>query len=437
MSGPGGSGRRPGPGDLARLRGELAGLRGKQRLDRIFDAPDPGALVRALPADELYFTIQEVGLADAVELVQLASPAQFRTFIDLDAWRKDRLDPARALPWIRAARSGVRHDDADEAAWRRKLAALDMELLELLLVGALRIHDLEEDPDPDLESDRFLRTTEGKFLVEFLVEGTEYLAIRGLLDDLFAEDAFRAARLLTAIRWEFPSELEEEALRWREGRLHDLGYPPLQEALSWFARPAPGVRAMPGGPARPAGFFLELRPRGSLLARAFDRLPVEERQALELELVAAANATMVADAVDPSDLEAVRRAVEASRALVELGLLELAGGPGEEQAAAVLGATPVKAVFQQGFGRLLRMRWRAERIRAAARKEGRDFASPVAELLAGLVRRRPLYFPGVELPREEWGTPLSAAFEPRPFLSAEDAARAEAVLDDAERSPAR
>jgi hypothetical protein len=419
------------------LRSELAGLHGKQRLDRIFDAPDPGALVRALPADELYFTIQEVGLADAVELVQLASPAQFRAFLDLDAWRKDRLDPSRALPWIRAARSGVQRDDDDERRWRKKLAGLDMELVELLLVGALRIHDLDEEPDPDLTSERFLRTTEGKFIVEFLVEGTDYLAIRGLVDDLFALDPFRAARMLTALRWELPSELEEEALRWREGRLQDLGYPPLQEALSWFARPATGAAAMPGRPDRPVGFYLELRPRGSLLARAAARLPADESQALELELVAAANATMVADAVDPSDLEAVRSAVTSARALVELGLLELAGGPGEEEAARALGVTPVKVIFQRGFGRLLRLRWRAERLLATAHEKERDLASPVAELLAGLARRRPRYFPGIELPREEWGTPLAGAFELRPFLAPEEAARAEAALDAVEQSLAR
>ena len=33
----------------------------------------------------------------------------------------------------------------------------------------------------------FMRTPEGKFIVEFTVRGTEYAAVRGLLDDLFAD----------------------------------------------------------------------------------------------------------------------------------------------------------------------------------------------------------------------------------------------------------
>jgi hypothetical protein len=419
------------PAALARLRRSLAAASGKRRLDLILDAPDPGALVRALPADELYFTIREVGLADASELVRLASPSQFRTFIDLDAWRRDRIDPARALPWLRAARAAAPGDEAQERAWGRKLQALDLELLELVLLSFLEIHDLEQDPDPEIASGRWLRTPEGKFAVEFRAGDAEAVTVRGLLDDLYAEDALRAARLLAAIRWELPSELEEGALRWREGRLRDLGYPSPAEALSWFARPASRPQALPGAPARPPGFFLELRPRGSLLARAADRLPEAEREALEVELVAAANAALVADAVDPGDLDAVRRSVESARALLELGLEQIAGGGegAEARAAQALRATPVKAVFQRGFGRLLELRWRAEKILARARA---PLPSPLAELLRSLARRRPLYFPGIELPREEWGTPAAAAFEPRPFLSSEDVLRAGEALAEAE-----
>jgi len=421
------------PADLAQVRQALATARGRRRLDVLLDAPDPAALVRALPADELYFVVQEVGLADAVELVQMASPSQFRTFVDLDGWRKGKLDAARALPWIRAARSGAAGDDRTERAWRRKLAALDVELVELLLLGALRIHDLEADPDPDIQSDRFLRTTEGKFIVEFLVEGTEYLAIRGLLDDLYAEEPLRAARLLTALLWELPSELEEEALRWREGRLHDLGYPPLQEALSWFARPAARPTAPAGAPSRPPGFYLELRPAGTLLGRAAERLSAEEREALELQLVMAANATMVADDVDPSDLGAVRRAVEAARALVELGLGAAASGD-DARAARELAGRPVKRLFQQGFARLLDLKARAEAIRLAAPAA---LPSPVAEAVAGLCRRRPLYYPGLDLPLTEWGSAVAGGYEPRPFLSEADVARTIEGLRAAEEHLAR
>ena len=320
---------------LARTRAGLSRARGKQRLDLILAAPDPGALTRSLPADELYFLVREVGLSDAAELVQLASPEQFRTFLDLDAWRGSAPDPARMLPWLRAARAAALRSDAEASRWRSKLAALDPELTSLILMDSLRVHDLERDPDPHLESDRTLRTPEGRYLVEFLVEGTEYLAAKGLVDDLYAQDPFQATRLLESVRWELRSELEESALRWRNARLADLGFPDPQEALSWFARPPARPAAEPGLPARPPGFFLASFRRGSLLDRAADRLDPAARDRFERQAVAAANAVMVADAVDPGDLEAVRRAVESARTTLELGLAELAGAD-EERAAEML-----------------------------------------------------------------------------------------------------
>ena len=39
------------------------------------------------------------------------------------------------------------------------------------------MHDLEEDPDPDLESDRFMNTPEHKFIIEFMADGAEYIAV--------------------------------------------------------------------------------------------------------------------------------------------------------------------------------------------------------------------------------------------------------------------
>jgi hypothetical protein len=423
------------PDELARARAALSEARGgRRRVDAILDARDPGALVRALPADELYFTIRDTGLADAAELVPLASPAQFRTFVDLDAWKGDRFEPRRTLPWFRAARAGAHDDPKAAARWSRKLAGLDREVLFLVLRDGLRIIDLEEDPDPEL-SDLFMRTPEGRFVVEFHAEGTEYVALRGVLDDLYAEDAFAATRLLSAIRSELTSELEESALRWRTARLADLGFPSMQEALSWFARPPRAPSAHPSGPPlRPPGFLLAAFASGSPLDGAVAALAPEDRPAVEGEIVAAANAVLVGDAVDVTDMEAVRGAFAAARGMLDLGLEKLAGADAS-RAAEVLAATPVKRIFQEGFGRVLELKWRAERILAeggAGAREAPLLDAPIGEALSALAARRPRYFPGLEAPREDWGTLAAGAFEPRRFLASAELARTAAALDLAE-----
>src|SRR5512138_2545704 len=137
------------PAEVVQARQALAAARGRQRLEVILDARDPGALVRALPADEVYFTIREIGLADAAPLVPLASLEQFRTFLDLDAWQDDHLDPHRVLTWLRAARTGSTHDPRAAARWKRKLNGVDRELLFFVLREALIVHELQEGVDPD------------------------------------------------------------------------------------------------------------------------------------------------------------------------------------------------------------------------------------------------------------------------------------------------
>jgi hypothetical protein len=416
--------------ELDEARAALAKARGRQRLDVILDAKHPQALVRALPADELYLTVRDVGLGDAATLVQLASADQFKVFLDLDAWTREGFDPRRALPWLRAARAGAHLDPRAAARWEKKLSSLDPEVLHLALRATLHIHDLEQDPDPEIASDRFMRTPEGKFVVEFLVEGTEYLAVKGLLDDLYAEDPFQATRLLSSLRWDLPSELEESARRWRSGRLADIGHPSVEEALSWFARPPRTPAAHPAAPpARPPGFFLATLSRGSLLDRAVALLGDDDRDAVEGQVVTAANAVTVADAVDPADPEAVRAAFEAARGYLDLGLERLSGGDAA-RAAEVLAGTPVKRIFQEGFGRVLELAWRARDLRARAGEAAR-FGSPIDEALAALSGRRPRYFPGVEAPEAEWGTIAAAAFQPRHFATTEELARTAAALDRA------
>jgi hypothetical protein len=242
-----------------------------------------------------------------------------------------------------------------------------------------------------------------------------------------------AVRLLSTLRWELPSELEETALRWRTGRLADLGYPSLEEALSWYARPPPGEASAPGSPSRTPGFFLAPLAEGTLLARAAARLAAEDRAGLELQLIGAGNAVLVADGIDPVELEQVREAVAGARAMVELGLAQRSGGD-LDRAVAALAGTPVKRLFQEGFGRVLALAWRAERLfkdGSAGTRADPLLDAPLGEMLTALAVRRPRYQPGLEAPREDWGSPIAAA-ETRRFLSEADVARTAAAVALAE-----
>src|SRR5205823_14746915 len=72
--------------DPRAARSALSAARGMEKVDLLLSAPDPEALVQAIPEHELYLALLEVGPDDASEIISLASPAQFRHFVDLAAW---------------------------------------------------------------------------------------------------------------------------------------------------------------------------------------------------------------------------------------------------------------------------------------------------------------------------------------------------------------
>src|SRR5438270_11676445 len=105
-------------------RRALAAAQGKEKLDILLSAPDPEALVRSIPAQELYLALLEIGPEDAAEVVALSSPSQFRHAIDLSAWpgRDAGPEPASLLRWLRLAREGAGHSDRADERYREKVA---------------------------------------------------------------------------------------------------------------------------------------------------------------------------------------------------------------------------------------------------------------------------------------------------------------------------
>lgn len=392
----------------AELVRRLTELAPRNRLDAMLEEVDGRALVRSLPAEDVYSTIIDVGLADSTEIVQLATPEQFVTFVDLAAWQRDRIDPLEVLHWLRAARGD------DEVDFVHKVQSLDIELLELLYKKLTVIHDLEETPDIDTEGVT-METPDGRYLVEFKVEGVDEAALRRLTFDLMAHNPFELSRFLEAIRWEAVTELEETAYQFRRARLEDLGFPPLEEAQKVFAWVDPGKVTPRGAPG--AG-LAQPGQRADFVAAAFRGLDPVERQNLEGEVRYLVNCALVAEAAEPGDPDAVKRLSEYARDLLDLGLEHYTGGDASA-ATEVVRETTLRALFQCGFSLTLRVKRQAERL---MQEEGSRFAETWLALdeetaaLQALLRRRPmkaLKVPGAE---------------PVPFRSKRELAEAEALL---------
>lgn len=395
----------------AELIRRLSELSPKKRLDAMLEERDGRSLVRQLPAEDVYATIIDVGLNDSVEVVQVSTPEQFRTYVDLAAWQRDRIDPLEVLHWLRAARG----DDDD--AFIGKVTALDIEVLEFLFKQLTVVHDLEADPDVN-PAGVTIESPEGRYLIELKVDGPDEAALRRLIMDLMAKNPFELSRFFEAVRWEMPSELEEVAHQFRKGRLQDLGFPPLEEATRLFAWLDPDkVAKVPKAMGAPVA----LAPAGggaNFVEAAFRGLSPDERESLESEVRYLVNSVLVAEGAEPGDPQAIRRISEQARDALNLGLEHLCAGDPSLATEAVR-AQELRVIFQVGFSLTLRLKREVEKLGAEPQtKFGETWLALDDETaaLAALLRRRPmkaLKVPGAE---------------PVPFRHLRELAEAEQVL---------
>ncbi len=387
------------------------------RLSQILASPDPGRLIRAMPALSLYYDLIEVGLAEAGEVVRFATPEQFRTFVDLGGWARNQLSLEETVKWIRAARG----TDLDE--FLAKIHALDTEVLELLLRRGIIVHSLEEDPDVN-PAGVVMEMPEGKYLIEFPLQGEELGALRSLVSDLVSENPFEAVRFFEALRWELPSELEETALQFRRGRLEDLGFPPLEEAVALFSFLNPDPEAPATQPAA-----AQIQPVGDTpdyWQLAYQSLEDEEREAAQQELRYLANSALVAEGAEPGDPASIRRGTEMARDYLQLGL-EFATGGDPKRGAQLIQERPLRRIFQTGFSLALRVKFRAERL----------LKHPLARVDDGYLLFPPeaAWVDAVRLTRPRRPARVEGA-DPVPFRSRHEIAEAEAALGRAEQQVA-
>ena len=373
-----------------------------RRIELLLHAPKPLRLVRALPDQDFYLTVREVGPADSMPVLSLASASQLIHLMDLEAWRGDRFDALRAGAWVALLL------EAGEPPARRFLRAADDELLVLLLVGWAKVEQIEYEDSPgqhghgegDGGTERGTITPDGYH--RFAPEIQEHVpAVRRLLELFRVEEPDRYQRLLWAALWELPSEVEEQALHWRQSRLEEHGFPSREDALSIYAPPA-GAGEATRPPEVADGDVLEaprsllmVLPAEDALVRTVDSLAGDVRERVLFELLSVANRVLVADAWDPGDPAAHRAAMHKAAGLVALAL-ESRDAARAELAADVLGRVPVIELFREGHARAVALERRARALSrsgwAACHPRALDLLDPpIRERVQALLGPRPLY----------------------------------------------
>jgi hypothetical protein len=312
--------------------------------------PEPEAVIPRIPEAELCFTVKAIGLEDAPWVLEHATPAQIATCVDLDAWRGTVPDRGALDTWMDALA------ETGNGAFLRGVGALDPEVLVLYLKG--RVDVVLKPNDDDWQPPDGAQTLEGQFYYSAHSPKDDLAAITRLLRLLFENDYWTYFRLMQGAIWELDSENEEWALRWRSGRLEDLGFPPWEEAMAIYATLRPGRLAAIPKEARPLDVRewrlpvwlprLPAEPDSEYLVfRTIAQLDEHERRAALYAFIATANKVAVADRMPLGEAESTPRAIEKAARWISTGLAYVASENGIE-AAEVLRSTPLQRLFQVG-----------------------------------------------------------------------------------------
>ena len=390
---------------------QLERVDAKTRRALILSSRQSVELTRGLSAETLFYTLKEVGLADSTDLLALASPTQVRDMLDLDCWRKDQLDDRRMLTWFMLL------DEAGSGKLAEWFLRADIEVLILLVkrhLEVIRKSDIEDDPDFD--QSRYF-TFDDHYLLRFV--GQEEPILPLLLERLRVLDYRTYQTILEASLFEFESTLEEEALRWRNARLADRGYPSYDKAGEVFRFVAPASLSLEHYrraalsqvhfaadeeliPSDHALMLLDVR--DSFLVRVLATLPPEDHEPIGHELAILTNQVVVAEAHDLGELVEVRRCAELVHDYVNIGVASLAKNR-EPEAAQLLHEFMLRPFFQVGVSLTLALQQRVRHLDLVFRQKGLEawetyLDSPFQETCAGVHRRLPLFFRGLETPGE-------------------------------------
>lgn len=328
------------------------------RYRMILEVADGRGLVQALAAQDLLLTIKELGRDEVPELVAMASAEQLTAFVDLDCWRKDRIDAPEALQWLALAMT----ESEDKVL--QSAQEIDFELLVLIMSKFARVLRgpeafLDEDNPPDQSK------CIGSYELD-MRQARYARLVASMLDCLYRLDPTFFARLMEALRCEMPFALEEHAFQARCERLQDLGFVDAAQAGAVYAwidpdtfdaqayQRYPGLAEQEPAPA----FAMQLMRGRDLLGEVLAAGP---GAVAGWDLAYLANKLLVADGIDFGDREQVRSAMEKLHGYLNLALEHVCHGD-VQQAVRLFDETYLLPLFRLGFSLTLQLQRRMRRL---------------------------------------------------------------------------
>jgi len=370
-------------------RREILSLPPEKALERILDAHQPAALVHSIPEEDFYFLIHDIGHHDSLPLLSLASNKQWEYMVDLQVWKKDRLEIESITKWLDLLFK------ADPARLIKWLIIEKTEFLEFYLLNNIELRIREHDQDPSdfgkgfftVDDTYYIRVIEDpaeqisdisesdtqpkRFHKEFLVK---------FLKSIAAYDHVKYQQILHEVLSIIPAEVEEEAFRMRNVRLAEKGFLPFDEAIGIYQPLSPknlksrSAKSFIKGEGKelllPVPFFpADMLKEDNLFTRSLARIESDDiLQQIQAEFAFLCNQVITADHKKISDKKELGDIVKKACGYISIGLERItkkergiSSNLRGDHCALFLKKHPLSSVFRVGYGLALKLKWRAEK----------------------------------------------------------------------------
>ncbi len=402
-------------------------LPAKKALDVILESLTPARLVQSLAEEDLFWLVQDIGPEDALPILSRASNDQWQYLLDLELWRKDRLEIDSVNRWFDLL---LKADPQRFLTWGLHE---HIQLIELSLFKNIEVRIMEEDESlSDLDESWFslddvlyVRVRDEKY----------YQVIKEFLDRLAEYDLNRWRQVLLEVTGVLSAETEENIYRLRNVRLAEKGFLPFEEAVGIY-QPLSAQSLLEKEPdaqnmVEQPDLFEVIPVSKSLLIQDTDPFFMALRyvedshtlERLEMDFSAMCNQIMSADGLVAREKEDLATVVRKVCGYLNIGLRKLTDGD-MQKAPSLLEEFPLNQIFRVGFGAALELKWKAEKWIKKSWFVARDLELNFWEddwegVLGGLLKKRPLFYAA-----------FSEGSDPyREFKSIEDINRCRETLD--------
>ncbi len=334
-----------------------------RRGERLLASTDLADEVATLEPLEAYYIVREIGLNQALPILLQLSQEQLEACIDLDCWNRYDFAADSLDEWLTAFAL------AGPETLATSFFSLNYVVQLLFLAQTVTVYDPDTDkvPPEDEEKDTTrAMTPDGFYLLELKTELALKIHPFTVLDALYQYDPIATHQLLSEVRVDLPTQIEGEALRFRNGRMEDLGFAPPDEAAVLFSRPA--IRQPLSRPQKPIDSVLTRIPsvyvgpliETTLLQQALSLITDQESLSrLEQEIVWAINSAIIAYGEKTKDIKQITDIAERVRDTICLGLESLLfqqepncpldGAEAVAKASALLEDWYINDLFRHGF----------------------------------------------------------------------------------------